>query len=114
MFASSHPRHKQAFLIAVICPAGHFKRTMVGSETAALPCAVREAQAMTHKSVDYAKRYRDRATEMRALSEIMTHHKIKAQMLRLAHDCDDMANRAALERAARDVTSGPSPIPKNS
>jgi hypothetical protein len=69
---------------------------------------------MTHKNVDYEKRYRDRATEMRMLSEIMTHHKTKAQMLRLAYDYDDMADQAALERSARDVMSRPSPIPRNS
>jgi hypothetical protein len=62
---------------------------------------------------DHAKRYRDRATEMRALSEIMTHPRTKATMLRLAHEYDDMADRA-LEIAAHNVTSGPSPIPKNS
>jgi hypothetical protein len=69
---------------------------------------------MTRKDIDYVKRYRDRASEMRALSEIMTHPKTKASMLRLAHDYDDMADRA-LELAAHDVMmSEPNPIPKNS
>jgi ABC-type phosphate/phosphonate transport system ATPase subunit len=67
---------------------------------------------MTRKNVDYAKRYRDRATEMRALSEIMTHPKTKLTMLKLAHDYDNMADRA-LEHAAGEVTTGPSPTPKN-
>ena len=68
---------------------------------------------MTCKDIDYVKRYRDRAREMRALSEIMTHPKTKATMLRLARGYDDKADRV-LERAAHDVTFRPSPIPKNS
>jgi len=68
---------------------------------------------MTCKDIDYVKRYRDRAREMRALSEIMTHPKTKASMLRLAHDYDDMADRVP-KRPAHDVTSRPSPISKNS
>jgi hypothetical protein len=63
---------------------------------------------MTRNKVDYEKRYRDRATEMRALAEIMTHPKTRAKMLSLAHDYDDLAD---LERTAH-VTSGPNPTPK--
>ena len=68
---------------------------------------------MTCKDIDYVKRYRDRAREMRALSEIMTHPKTKATMLRLARGggYDDKADRV-LERAAHEVTSRPSPFPK--
>jgi hypothetical protein len=54
---------------------------------------------MTCKDIDYVKRYRDRAREMRALSEIMTHPKTKATMLRLARGYDDKADRV-LERPA--------------
>ena len=57
------------------------------------------------------KRYRDRASEMRALLEIMTHPKTKASMLRLAHDYDDMADRVP-ERPAHDVTSDRARFPK--
>ena len=67
---------------------------------------------MTHKNVDYAKRYRDPGYGNTRAVEIMTHPRTKATMLRLAHEYNDMADRA-LERAAHDVTSGPSPIPKN-
>ena len=66
---------------------------------------------MTCKDIDYVKRYRDRAREMRALSEIMTHPKTKATMLRLARGYDDKADRV-LERAAHEVTSRPSPFAK--
>jgi len=48
---------------------------------------------MTCKDIDYVKRYRDRAREMRALSEIMTRPKTKATMLRLARGYDDKADR---------------------
>jgi hypothetical protein len=58
-----------------------------------------------------AKHWRDRAAEMRVLSDVMIDQESQRMMLKLANDYDKLADRAE-DRAARDGTPGPSPIPK--
>ena len=49
---------------------------------------------MTVNSVNDSKHWRDRAAQMRALSDSMNDKKAAAIMLRLANDYDKLANRA--------------------
>jgi hypothetical protein len=57
------------------------------------------------------KHWRDRAAEMRGLSEEMKDPKAKVLLLDLADDYDKLADRA-LNRSLHDESRGPSPIPK--
>ena len=57
-----------------------------------------------------AKRWRDRAAQMRVLSDELKDPRAQRMMLKLANDYNKLADRAE-DRAARDM-SGPSPIPK--
>jgi hypothetical protein len=67
---------------------------------------------MTLQSVYDVKHWRDRAAEMRGLSEEMKDLGAKVLLLDLADDYDKLADQAQ-ERASRDGMPGPSPIPKN-
>jgi hypothetical protein len=66
---------------------------------------------MTLSQINDTKHWRDRAAEMRALSDMMDDAEAVAIMLRLANDYDILADRAA-ERAGHD-TNAPSPWPHN-
>ena len=66
---------------------------------------------MTLSAINDARHWRDRAAEMRALSETMSNVEAAAIMLRLADDYDLLADRAA-ERAGHD-SNVPSPRPHN-
>jgi len=57
-----------------------------------------------------AKHWRDRAAQMRVLSDELKDPRAQRMMLKLANDYNKLADRAE-DRAARDM-SGPSPIPK--
>src|SRR5262249_5046964 len=63
--------------------------------------------SMPASHVNDVSHWRDRAAEMRALSEMMTNVEATAIMLRLADDYDLLADRAAA-RAGHDVNT-PSP-----
>ncbi len=65
---------------------------------------------MTRQNTNDAKHWRDRAAEMRVLSDEIKDPQAQRMMLKLANDYDKLADRAE-ERAARD-RPGPSPIPK--
>jgi plasmid stability protein len=65
---------------------------------------------MTLRSLDAAKHWRDRATEMRALAEQMKDPETARMMIKLAADYDEMSDRAA-QRASLDETA-PSPLPR--
>ena len=67
---------------------------------------------MTHQGINDAKHWRDRAAEMRVLSDTMRDRETQEIMLQLAHDYDRLADRAE-DRAMRDCPR-PSPIPKSS
>jgi hypothetical protein len=66
---------------------------------------------MTLQGIYDAKHWRDRAAEMRVLSDENKDFEARTLMLKLANDYDKLADRAE-DRAARDRTPGPSPIPK--
>ena len=65
---------------------------------------------MAHQSINDAKHWRDRAAQMRVLSEEINDPQAQRMMFDLANDYDKLADRAE-DRAARDVP-GPSPTPK--
>ncbi len=65
---------------------------------------------MTRQSINDAKHWRDRAAEMRVLSDIMKDERSQRILLKLANDYDRLADRAE-DRAARNNLA-PSPIPK--
>ena len=65
---------------------------------------------MTLQGLNDAKHWRDRAAEMRLLSDEIKDLEAQRMMLKLANDYDKLADRAE-DLAARDVP-GPSPIPK--
>jgi hypothetical protein len=67
---------------------------------------------MTLQSIYDVKHWRDRAAEMRGLSEEMKDPQAKILLLDLADDYDKLADRA-LDRTSRDEARGPSPIPKS-
>jgi hypothetical protein len=64
---------------------------------------------MTLQGIYDAKHWRDRAAEMRVLSDEMKDFEARTLILKLANDYD-IADRAE-DRAARDMPK-PSPIPK--
>jgi hypothetical protein len=66
---------------------------------------------MALQSINDAKHWRDRATEMRLLSDEIKDPHAQRMMLKLANDYDKLADRAE-DRAARDTAPGPSPLPK--
>ena len=59
-----------------------------------------------------AKHWRDRAAQMRVLSDEMKDPKARSMMLKLANDYEKLADRAE-DRATRDGDLRPSPMPKN-
>ncbi len=65
---------------------------------------------MTHQSINDAKHWRDRAAEMRVLSDTMRDQETQEIMLTLANDYDRLADRA--EDRARCDSPSPSPLPK--
>ena len=65
---------------------------------------------MTLQGINDAKHWRDRAAEMRALSDEIKDLEAQRLMLKLANDYDKLSDRAE-DRAAQNVP-GPSPIPK--
>ena len=67
---------------------------------------------MRYPSLNDAKHWRDRATEMRTLAEDMTDVESRSIMFRLASDYERLASRA--EERAKTLTRGPSPIPEQS
>jgi len=66
---------------------------------------------MPASHVNDVNHWRDRAAEMRALSDMMTDVDAVAIMLRLADDYDLLADRA-VARAGHDINT-PSPRPHN-
>jgi hypothetical protein len=66
---------------------------------------------MSLQGLNDSKHWRDRAAEMRVLSDGMNDQDAQRLMLKLANDYDKLADRAE-DRAARDGAPGPSPIPK--
>jgi len=65
---------------------------------------------LTLQGINDSKHWRDRAAEMRVLSDEIKDLDAQRMMLKLANDYDKLADRAE-DRAARDMP-GPSPIPK--
>ncbi len=65
---------------------------------------------MTHQSITDAKHWRDRAAEMRVLSDIMKYERTQRILLKLADDYDNLADRA--EGRAACGQRAASPIPK--
>jgi hypothetical protein len=63
---------------------------------------------MRHPSLNDAKHWRRRGTEMRALAEEMKDAESRSIMLNLAADYDNLADRA--EARTKSSTPGPSPI----
>ena len=59
------------------------------------------APIMALEGINDAKHWRDRAAEMRALSDDIKNLDAQRMMLKLANDYDKLANRAE-DRAARD------------
>jgi hypothetical protein len=66
---------------------------------------------MTHQGINDAKHWRDRAAEMRVLSDEISDPEAQQIMITLANDYDRLAARAE-DRAMHD-SIGPSPIPKS-
>jgi hypothetical protein len=66
---------------------------------------------MALQNIYDAKHWRDRAAEMRVLSDEMKNLEAQTLMLKLANEYDKLADRAD-ERAIRDGIRGPSPIPR--
>ena len=67
---------------------------------------------MALQHVNDAKHWRDRAAEMRLLSDDMKDPKARSMMLRLANDYEKLADRAE-DRATREGKLRPSPISTN-
>ena len=67
---------------------------------------------MTLQGFNDAKHWRDRAVEMRVLSDEIKDPQAQRMMLKLANDYDKLADRAE-DRKARDGISTPSPCPKD-
>ena len=67
---------------------------------------------MTRQGLNDPRHWRDRAAEMRVLSDQIKDLDAQRMMLKLANDYDKLADRAE-DRAARDMP-GPSPIAKGS
>ena len=63
---------------------------------------------MTLQGMNDAKHWRDRAAEMRVLSDFMKDAQAQRMMLKLANDYDKLADRAEDHNGQ----PGPSPIPK--
>jgi hypothetical protein len=66
---------------------------------------------MALQNIYDARHWRDRAAEMRVLSDEMKNLEAQTLMLKLANEYDKLADRAD-ERAIRDGIRGPSPIPR--
>ena len=66
---------------------------------------------MALQALNDAKHWRDRAAEMRVLSGEMKDLETQSIMTKLANDYDKLADRVE-QRASRDKTPGPSPMPK--
>ena len=66
---------------------------------------------MSLQGLNDSKHWRDRAAEMRVLSDGVKDQEAQRMMLKLANDYDNLADRAQ-DRAAHDRKLGPSPIPK--
>ena len=66
---------------------------------------------MALQGLNDSKHWRERAAEMRVLSDGMNDQEAQRLMLKLANDYDKLADRAE-DRAVCDTTPGPSPIPK--
>jgi hypothetical protein len=66
---------------------------------------------MALQGINDAKHWRDRAAEMRVLSDGMKDAEVQSTMLRLANDYDILADRAE-DRAKNDIPPRPSPMPK--
>ena len=64
---------------------------------------------MALQGINDAKHWRDRAVEMRALSDEMKDVEVRSLILRLANDYDKLADRAE-QRASSD--KAPSPCPR--
>jgi hypothetical protein len=94
----------------IACFAGHLWPSALPRIVVVV--VVRGAQVMTLQSPYDVKHWRDRAAEMRGLSEEMKDPKAKVLLLDLADDYDRLADRA-LDRSLHDEARGPSPIPKN-
>jgi hypothetical protein len=58
--------------------------------------------SMPPREINDSKRWRDRAAEMRVLSNTMTDPAVVAKMLRLANDYDKLADRAPGPLQTRD------------
>jgi hypothetical protein len=67
---------------------------------------------MALQGINDAKHWRDRAAEMRVLSDEMKDAETQSTMIKLANDYDKLADRAE-DRAKRDYPPTPSPMPKN-
>jgi len=70
------------------------------------------ADPMTVQGANDAKHWRDRAAEMRVLSNEMKDFEARTLMLKLANDYDKLAERA--EKPAAHDAPGPSPRAKES
>jgi hypothetical protein len=57
---------------------------------------------MALQGINDAKHWRDRAAEMRALSDEMKDVEVRSLILRLANDYDKLAGRAAPRTTSRD------------
>ena len=66
---------------------------------------------MALQNIYDASHWRDRAAEMRVLSDEMKNLEAQTLMVKLANEYDKLADRAD-ERATRDGIRGPSPIPR--
>ena len=67
---------------------------------------------MALQGINDANHWRDRASQMRVLSDEIKDLKAQRMMLKLANDYDVLADRAE-DRAKRDSAPGPSPRSKD-